>query len=282
MSPGTMSPALLSPRRIAFAVVSAMFLALIVVYSIAPIFVGASVSVTGGDFLAFPPEGISLRWYANLFFDPRWRVAFVNSVIVAALCTTIATVLGTLTAYGIASTVRPRLREMLVVLFVLPLAVPHMSLAMALYPVFARLGLIGTHLGVALAQALYSLPLVVLAVLSVIRRRDLQLERAARTLGAGPFAAFRFVILPVMAPGMAVGAALAGMTSFDDVTAPIFLSGSSAGTVPKMMLDSLALNSDPSVMAASTIIAVVGLALFALGSALSARSRNARPAPHTS
>jgi hypothetical protein len=49
-----------------------------------------------------------------------------------------------------------------------------------------------------------------------------------------------------------------------------------------MMLDSLALNSDPSVMAASTIIAVVGLALFALGSALSARSRNAPPAPHTS
>jgi len=269
----------MSPGRIASAVVTAMFLAMVVVYAIAPIFVGASVSVTGGDFLEFPPEGFSMRWYEALLTDPRWRVAFINSVIIAGLCTLIATILGTLTAYGIASTAGPRLRRMLVVLFILPLAVPHMSLAMALYPVFARLGLIGTHLGVALAQALYSLPLVVLAVMAVIRRRDLRLAWAARTLGAGPFAAFRLVVLPLLAPGIAVGAVLACMTSFDDVTAPIFLSSSSAGTVPKMMLDALALSSDPSVMAASTVIAVTGLALFALGSLLSGRSRRSAATP---
>jgi len=262
----------------AFAVLAAMFLALVVVYAVSPIAVGASVSVTAGDFLVFPPEGFSTRWYVNLGTDPRWRTAFLNSLVIAAMCTLFATVAGTLTAYGIASTAGPRLRRVLVVLFILPLAVPHMSLAMALYPVFAALGLIGTHLGVALAQALYALPLVVLAVLAVIRRRDLQLERAARTLGAGPFAAFVSVILPLLTPGIVVGAALACMTSFDDVTAPIFLSGTSAGTVPKMMLDSLALDSDPSVMAASTIIAAVGLALFALGSALAGRSRRSRAA----
>lgn len=269
----------MSPGRIAFAVISAMFLALVVVYAVAPIVVGASVSFTAGDFLAFPPEGISRRWYVNLLSEPGWRTAFLNSLIVAVLCTTIATVLGTLTAYGIASTTSKRLRQGLVVLFVLPLAVPHMTLAMALYPVFASLGLIGTHLGVGLAQALFSLPLVVLAVLAVIRRRDLHLERAARTLGAGPIAAFRLVVLPVLNPGIAVGAVLAFMTSFDDVTAPIFLSGSSAGTLPKMMLDALALNSDPSVMAASTVIALVGLTLFALGSALSKRLQRSRTPP---
>lgn len=267
--------------RIAFAAIAAMFLALVVVYAVAPIVVGASVSVTAGDFLIFPPEGFSGRWYAAILADPRWRAAFLNSLIIALLCTLFATTLGTLTAYGIASTPSRPLRQALIVLFVLPLAVPHMALAMALYPVFAKLGLIGTHLGVALAQSIFSLPLVVLAVLAVIRRRDLQLERAARTLGAGSAAAFRFVVLPLLTPGIAVGAVLAFMTSFDDVTAPIFLSGSTAGTVPKMMLDSLALNSDPSVMAASTIIALVGLALFALGSALSARSKRPTSAPHT-
>lgn len=272
----------MSPGRIAFGVIAAMFLAMIVVFAVAPIMVGASVSMTSGDFLAFPPEGVSGRWYTNIFSDPRWRVAFLNSFTVAALCTVIATMVGTLTAYGIASTPGRRLRQGLVMLFVLPLAVPHMALSLALYPVFAKLGLIGTHLGVALTQALFSLPLVVLAVLAVIRRRDLQLEQAARTLGAGSLAAFRLVVLPILTPGIVVGAVLAFMTSFDDVTAPIFLSGSSAGTVPKMMLDSLALNSDPSVMAASTIIAVVGLALFALGSAMSARLRVYRSAAPTS
>jgi len=201
--------------------------------------------------------------------------------VIAVLCTLSATVLGTLTAYAIASTSSRTLRQGLVVLFVLPLAVPHMALALALYPVFAKLGLIGTHLGVALAQAIFALPLVVLAVLAVIRRRDLELERAARTLGAGSVAAFRLVVLPLLTPGIAVGAVLAFMTSFDDVTAPIFLAGSTAGTVPKMMLDALALSSDPSVMAASTIIALAGLALFALGSALSSRSRHEKSVPST-
>lgn len=269
---------MMQPARLAFAIVSCAFLAMVVVFAVAPILVGASVSVTGGEFLVFPPEGFSLRWYRSLASDPRWRAAFVNSIIVAALCTLVATALGTVTAYGIATLADARLRRLLVVVFILPLAVPHMSLAMALYPVLARLGLIGTHLGVALAQALFSLPLVVLAVLSVIRRRDLQLAQAARTLGADPFASFRLVILPLLAPGIAVGAALACMTSFDDVTAPIFLSGVTAGTVPKTMLDALALNSDPSVMAASTVIALTGLALFALGSALSRRRGRARAA----
>jgi len=269
----------MSLARVAFAVVSAMFLAWVVVYAAAPILVGASVSVTGGDFLAFPPDGLSGRWYATIFADPRWRAAFLNSIVIAALCTVVATALGTLTAYGIATASNRQLRRALVVLFILPLAVPHMSLAMALYPVFARLELIGTHLGVALAQALYSLPLVVLAVLAVIRRRDLQLERAARTLGAGPIAAFRLVVLPLLSSGIAVGAVLAFMTSFDDVTAPIFLSGSTAGTLPKAMLDALALSGDPSVMAASTVIALVGLTLFALGAALSRRSERSKSAP---
>ncbi len=251
--------------RLAFGTIAAMFLALVVLYMVAPILVGASVSVTRGDFLAFPPRGLSGRWYANIAPDGLWRASFVNSLIIGATATALATAIGTLTAYGAALTQHPVLRRGLIVLFILPLAVPHMALAMALYPVFARLGLVGTHLGVALAQALFALSLVVLAVLPVIRRRDLQLARAARTLGAGSWASFRLVLLPIMAPGIAVGAALSFMISFDDVTAPIFLSGATAGTLPKMMLDALALNSDPSVMAASTVIAELGLGLFLAG-----------------
>lgn len=258
--------------RLAASIITAMFLCLVVLYMVAPILVGASVSITSSDFLAFPPEGFSTRWYANIASDRLWRAAFLNSMIIGVLAAGFATVLGTLSAYGIALTENAILRRSLIVLFVLPLAVPHMTLSLAFYPVFAKLGLIGTHLGVALAQALFALPLVVLSVLPVIRRRDLQLERAARTLGAGPVASFRIVMLPILAPGIAVGAALSFMISFDDVTAPIFLSGSTAGTLPKMMLDALALNSDPSVMAASTVIAVLGLSLFLIGAWAQTRS----------
>lgn len=255
--------------RSLFLVFAALFLLAMVAFLTAPIFIGASVSWTSDDFLAFPPVGMSLRWYRNILVDPVWRAALGNSLIVGVVCTVIATSVGTLTAYGISRIENLPLRRLLVVLFILPLAVPHMSLAMSFYPVFAKLGLIGTRFGVALGQSLFALPFVILSVLAVIRRRDLELERAARTLGAGPLDGFRLVVLPQLTPGIAAGAVLAFMTSFDDVTVPIFLSGTQAGTVPKAMLDALAMNSDPSVMAASTAIAVVGLVLFVAGSWLS-------------
>src|SRR5262249_21619197 len=143
-----------------------------------------------------------------------------------------------------------------------PLAVPYMSLGMAIYPILARSGFVGTTFGVALAQSVIALPFVVIAVTSTIRRKDRSLEQAARTLGASPFRSFRHVVLPLLAPGISAGAILAFMTSFDDVVMPIFISGVRAGTVPKEMLDSLYLTSDPSVMAASTAISGVGLLLF--------------------
>lgn len=126
---GSMTPL----GRLATATVAGMFLCLVVLYMVAPIFVGASVSVTGGEFLAFPPQGFSNRWYANIASDRLWRAAFFNSLIIGALAASIATILGTLSAYGIALTQNPILRRVLIVLFILPLAVPHMSLAMAFY-----------------------------------------------------------------------------------------------------------------------------------------------------
>jgi ABC-type spermidine/putrescine transport system permease subunit II len=251
--------------------VSVLFLILVAVFLVAPIVVTASVSFTADEFMTFPPVGFSWRWYERIATDSAWRRAIANTLAIGLGCAGIATVVGTLVAYGI-SRLPPRgLREAALVFFLAPLAVPHMSLALALYPVFAPLGLIGTRLGVALGQSMFALPFVVLSVLSVIRRRDRELEAAARTLGAGPVAAFLRISLPLLAPGIAAGGILAFMTSFDDVTIPIFLAGIDAGTVPKLMLDSLQLDSDPSVMAASTAISLVGLGLFMLSALLTRR-----------
>lgn len=259
--------------RLAMRPIGIAALILIFVFLVAPILVAASVSFTADEFISFPPVGFSWKWYGEIASNPVWRRAVTNSVIAGGLCAVIATVSGTLTAYGI-SRIRSRgLREAALIFFVMPLAVPHMSLAMALYPVFAKFGLIGTLTGVALAQSIFALPFVVLAVASVIRRRDRDLEQAARTLGASPARSFFHVVLPLLTPGIAAGAILSFMVSFDDVTVPIFLSGVRAGTVPKAMLDALALNSDPSVMAASTAISILGLLLFVLSSLLAKRGR---------
>jgi ABC-type spermidine/putrescine transport system permease subunit II len=246
-------------------------LMLVFIFLMLPIFVAASVSFTADPSMTFPPTGFSLRWYMELVESANWRAAIYNTLVVGTVCATFATVIGTLSAYGISRIRTPLLRDVFLILFLTPLAVPYMSLGMAMYPVFAQLGLIGTRLGVALAQSVIAMPFVVIAVTSTIRRKDRSLEQAARTLGASPLASFCYIVLPLLKPGIWAGGVLAFMTSFDDVVMPIFLSGIRAGTVPKEMLDSLYQTADPSVMAASAAISAIGLLLF-LSVALTRRS----------
>jgi hypothetical protein len=165
-------------------VLAAIFALLLVLFMIAPILVSAAVSFTAEDFLAFPPQGFSWRWYGQLATLRVWRAAVANTLVIGAGAALLATAAGTLAAYGISRLSSPAWRSLLVLLFIAPLAVPHMSLALALYPLFAQAGLIGTRSGLILGQAMFGLPFVVLSVLSVIRPRDRQLEAAARSLAA--------------------------------------------------------------------------------------------------
>jgi len=250
------------------------FFVWVAIFLVLPILISASVSITTDEFIAFPPKGVSLRWYGELITNPSWRHSIGNTLAVGSLCAVLSTIIGTMVAYGVSHIENRLLRDGLLILFLAPLAMPQMSIGMAMYPLFAKLGLIGTRWGVSIAQGVLALPFVVLSIIATIRQRDRALERAARTLGASPMKAFWFVALPLMLPGVAAGAILAFMTSFDDVIMPIFLGGFDANTLPKVMLEALYEKSDPSVMAASTGFSVVGIVMFLALSVL-VRRRNA-------
>jgi len=252
-------------------IIQPLFLVAVIVFLVGPMFVSASVSFTSDSVLAYPPVGFSWQWYHQIAFDANWHKALIDTVVIGAMCTVVATTLGTLSAYGISRIRQPFIRNGILVVFLAPLAVPYVSFGMAIYPIFASYRLIGTHLGVALAQAVISIPFVVLTVISTIRRRDRTLESAARSLGANPVQAFFHVVLPLLTPGIIAGAVLSFMTSFDDVIMPIFLGGANVSTVPKEMLDSLSISSDPSVMAASTVVSLIGLVAFLLLAAMRRR-----------
>lgn len=187
----------------------------VAVFFAAPILVSASVSFTDDSMMTFPLQGFSWRWFRRIIEDLAWRRSLLDTLVVRSIFTTLATTVGTLSVYGIGRIQRTSLRNSLLVVFLAPLAVPYISFGMAIYPVFAAFHLIGTRLGVALAQTVISMPFVVIAVISTQRRRDRTLESAARTLGASPFSAFRYVVLPLLSPGIAAGAILSFMTSFE-------------------------------------------------------------------
>jgi putative spermidine/putrescine transport system permease protein len=102
------------------------------------------------------------------------------------------------------------------------------------------------------------LRLIRLSILAVDRR----LEQAALSLGATPWGTFRQVTLPLILPGVLVGALFAFITSFDEVIVALFLSGSGAVTLPRRMWVDLRFAIDPTIAAVSTLTIVLTAAIL--------------------
>jgi putative spermidine/putrescine transport system permease protein len=154
--------------------------------------------------------------------------------------------------------------------------VPLVVSALGYYNTLGRLGLAGTHAGVILAHTALSVPVALLAITASLKGFDTNLERAAMSAGAGPLRTFWWVTLPVLRPGILVGALFAFLHSFDETVVALFIAGREASTLPKKMFESIRLETDPVISVVSTLL----FTLVALGSlvALLARTRSGRAA----
>ena len=106
-------------------------------------------------------------------------------------------------------------------------------------------------------------PFVVTSVGASLAGFDRRLEQAALSLGATPWGTFRQVTLPLIRPGVLVGALFAFITSFDELIVALFLSGSGAVTLPRRMWDDLRFAIDPTIAAVSTLTIVLTALLLA-------------------
>jgi putative spermidine/putrescine transport system permease protein len=112
----------------------------------------------------------------------------------------------------------------------------------------------GTHLGVIIAHAALSVPVAFLVICAALKGFDRTLERAAMSAGAGPLRTFWFVTLPVLRPGLLIGAMFAFLHSFNESVVAIFIAGGDAATLPKKMFESVHLQSDPVIAVVSTLL----------------------------
>jgi putative spermidine/putrescine transport system permease protein len=159
-------------------------------------------------------------------------------------------------------------------LFLSPLIVPVIIVAIGIYYAFSHYGLIGSPLGLVLAHTCLAVPFVVTSVSASLAGLDRRLEQAAASLGATPLGTFRQVTLPLIRPGVLVGALFAFITSFDELVVALFLSGSGAVTLPRRMWDDLRFAIDPTIAAVSTLTIV--LTALLLGGAQLLRRRGER------
>ena len=243
---------------------------------ILPIVIVIVLAFGSGGYLKFPPDGYSLRWFAAFFGDPRWQRALLSSLLIATIACAIATVLGFFAAYAF---VRGDLRakKLLLSFMLLPIIIPHVITAIAMYFVSGPLKLVGNPLWIGLCHATIALPIVLLILLSSLQGVDVNLERAALSLGSSRVGVFTRVVIPLAFPGILSGALFAFLTSFDELVISLFLAGVKSETLPVRIWNSLHLQVEPVIAAVSAfLIAVTGAVL--LLDALLRKMRQARVA----
>lgn len=246
------------------------FLALVgAVYAflLLPLVIVVLASFNAGEYLTFPPQGFSLRWYAAFLQSGPFMDSLLFSLELALVAMAISTVLGTCSAlyvvrYG--GTWRNPLR----LLITAPLLLPEVLTAITLLFFFYNIGLGKTVGGLVIGHVLITLPFVFLTVSSALYNFDDTLEEAARGLGAGRLATFRRITLPLIKPGVISGALLAFIISFDLFAVSLLLKDIGRSTLPIQLFDYVKWNFDPTAAAVATASMAITLVAILLADRL--------------
>ncbi|ESW93298.1 polyamine ABC transporter permease [Mesorhizobium sp. LSJC269B00] len=247
----------------------------VAIWLVAPTLVVVPMSFNENKSLAFPPQGFSWQWYQNFATNPDWSNSFLNSLKVASIVAVLATVLGTLAAFGL-DRMKARPANLLRMLMLTPMVVPGVVLAIGIYAVYLDTQLVGTLLGFVLAHTILALPFVLIAVSASLEVFDRRLETAAASLGAGALTTFRTVTLPLIAPGVLSGLLFAFATSFDEIVVSLFITNPYLKTLPVQIFASITRDADPTVAAVGTILLFATTILIGGGMLLLGRERKGR------
>ena len=155
-------------------------------------------------------------------------------------------------------------KRFIMAVLVSPMIVPVVVLAVGAYFFFSKLGIANNLLGIVLVHAVLGMPFVVITVTATLGGFDMGLVRAARSLGASQWLAFRKVILPIVWPGVLSGALFAFATSFDEVVVVLFLGGPEQTTLPRQMWTGLREQLSPTILSAAFMLIVFAISMLLL------------------
>ncbi len=250
-----------SPGRIAFGI----FCGLVLLFLILPVLIIVPMSFSSARFLSFPPPSLSLRWYQEFLGNAGWMQATRVTLTVAGLTVLIATPLGVAAAYAINSS-SLRIMRWIHLTLMLPLVVPIIIVAVGIFFVYARVGLIATMPGLVLANVMLALPYVITSVVAGFRSFDATQEMVARSLGMNRFRSFLAVTLPQIKASVLTGAIFAFISALDETVVGLFISGGQYQPLTKRMFTSLRDEIDPTIAAISTLMTAASFMLVLLAS----------------
>lgn len=213
--------------------------------------------------------GFSVKWYGELFSNKEIIGAAWNTLIVAAVSTFIATILGTLLAVGVE--IRRRKGRFLETIIFAPMIIPDIVLAIALLSFFSMLNVtMGLHT-VIVSHVVFNLAFVCSVVRARLKTFDWSIVEASADLGASTPVTLLRVVLPVMLPAVIAGALLAFTLSVDEFIIAFFTAGAGRDsiTLPMQIFAMIRFGVTPEINALATIVMTLSVIALALSQRLS-------------
>ncbi len=235
----------------------------IMILLVAPTLIVIPMSFSDSQYLEFPPETWSTRWYQNYFSSTEWMLATRTSFKVAFLTMLVATPIGVLAAYGLHAS-RVAFVRVAFVLLITPMMVPVVLIAIGAFYAYVKLQILYTITGLVMAHTVLALPLVMIVTGAALKGYDMDQEQAARSLGAPRWKAFLTVTLPQIKFAVVTSALLSFLTSFDEVIVAMFVSGGDNPTLTRSMFNALRDQIDPTIASISTIMVLVTTVMMVL------------------
>ncbi len=228
-------------RGVALAILGFLLLPLVVIIS---------VSFTETDYMAFPPKGLTLKWYIQFLKAPTYIQSIELSFLLAFLASMISAVVGTAAALAL---VRHKFwgKSILSSLFLSPLVLPQVVIGAALLQYLGFLGLARSFLGLVLAHAVITLPYIIRTVIATLEGYNISFEEAAQDLGAKKLNTFFLVTLPMIKAGLIAGILFAFIISWINVEVSMFLTSSTMMPVPIKIFNYIQYDVDPMIAAVS-------------------------------
>jgi putative spermidine/putrescine transport system permease protein len=258
--------AALWPRRLgragSLSPLSRILAGLVLLFLLAPILLIVPISFTGSNFIDWPPRNWSLRWYQLVLTSEQWTGPALRSFVVAIASAVLSVAIGLPAAMALSSA-RLRARAAILALILAPMIVPHILIAVALFFAFAKVGLVGTTAGLVLGHTVLCLPYVVVTLMAVFATYDQRLDQAADTLGASTWQRLWRVTIPLIRPGILAGLLIAFVTSFEELTVSMFLSGGLSATLPKQLWTEMLMAVSPALAAITCLMLAVVVVLTA-------------------
>ena len=226
---------------------------LVAIFLVVPMAIIVPMSFSKAISFEFPPPAYWTGYYTAYFTNQSWLDATANSFIIAFGSMIFTLVVALPAAFGF---VRYQFygKTALNLLMMVPLIVPAVVSALGYYGFLSMLRLVGTYTGMIIAHSVLSIPVAFLVIAAALKGFDRNLERAAMSAGAGPLRTFFWGTMPVLRPGILVGALFAFLHSFNEAVVAIFIAGRDASTLPKKMFESIRLESDPVIAVVSTLL----------------------------